>query len=488
MPVVTSAIAARHPSPIFRPAPTDDLGVETPLWWVYRLSQRLARESVGFIQQKSDGELVMRDGMAKLARYYDGQFDLPFIRDPDVAAEYRAMLERSRSNFMRLVVNVPAERSRVIGLRINDENEDIADAETWDIWRRNDLDAWFPVGVQTALAQRRAYWSVWWGDGDGAKVALEDPQQVIVEHRPDDRTVRAAGLKMWLDDWTGETYANLALPDAIYRFRWGPPPGRPNGTDGWYERAEPLTNPLGVVPYVPMVNHPDLHHVGVSEIEDVIPVQDRINQTLFNRQVAEHLSAFRQKWATGLEIPEVDGEAIEPYKAAIDKLWVSPDSQSRFGQFDATDLTNYHRTIEQDLEHLSVLTRTPRHVFMHQGQAPSGDAMKSDEAGLVAKVKGQWSSFGPAMLEVLALARQVEGMTTPLQSEIVWADPEWQTFGQLVDGIVKLKDARMVSARWGREKLGMTVAEMRRVEAEILEEDLLGFEDPLFAPPAPADE
>lgn len=460
------------------PAPVpNDLGAGTPLWWVYRLAQRLERETIGFIDQCADGVLVYRVGSAKLQRYYDGHFDLPWIKSTAVAEAYCELLRHSKSNFMRIVADVAAERVNVLGLRLPGDDE-AADSDTWDIWSRNDMPFWFPIAVQTALVQRRAYWSVWWAGDRMAKIALEDPQQVIVEHDQNDRSKRAAALKLWVDDWTGSKLANLYLPDSIHRFEWR---SSPAGTTGWYPRQAAERNPLGVVPIVPMVNKPGLHGRGVSRIEDVLDAQDRINQTLANEQVAEYLSAFRQKWATGLEIPVDDstGKAVQPFEAALDALWTSPEPTSRFGQFEATDLSNYWQSIEGNLEHISVLTRTPRHAFVHQGQAPSGDALKSDEAGLVADVKGMRSPFGSAVREVLSLARRIEGRDTPYDSEIVWADPEWQTLGQLVDAQVKMLSTGMSSLDYSREQVGMTPATIKRVRAEVQRDQL---EREAFAP------
>lgn len=454
-----------------------DLGVGTPLWWVYRLAQRLERETIGFIEQCADGVLVYRVGSARLQRYYEGHFDLPWIKSAKVAEAYCELLRRSKSNFMRIVADVAAERVNVLGLRLPGDDEP-ADSDTWDIWSRNDMSFQFPVAVQTALVQRRAYWSVWWDGEKRAKIAVEDPQQVIVEHDSTDRRRRAAALKMWVDDWTGDKFANLYLPDEIHRFAWTKSPA---GHMGWYPRQEMERNRLGVVPIVPMVHKPGLHGRGVSRIEDVLDAQDRINQTLANEQVAEYLSAFKQKWATGLEIPvdETTGKPVQPFEAALEALWVSPDAQSKFGQFEATDLSNYWQAIEGNLEHISVLTRTPRHAFVHQGQAPSGDALKSDEAGLVADVKGMRSPFGSSIREVLALARRIEGMDTPFDSEIVWADPEWQTLGQLVDAQVKMLSVGMASLDYSREQVGMTPATIKRVRAEVQRDQL---EREAFAP------
>ena len=455
------------------PNPPAEQGVGSPLWWVYRLTQRLQREIIGYHRRDADGVFMKQEGLARLRRYYEGHFDLPWVRDEKVGAAYLALLDKSRSNFMRLVVDTAAERSTPIGFRIPGDDE-VADSESWDIWLRNGLDVSVPSAFTMSLVERRSFLSVWWDNGR-ARIAIEDPQQCWVEYVPGDPRRRAAGIKTWVDDWTGTTKANLYLPGRLHFFEWVDRQGQPAG---WYERQPAERNRLGVVPLIPMMNKPTIREDGYSAIEDLIPIQDRINQTLFNRQVAEHLAAFRQKWATGLEIPEdpETGEQVMDFKASIDSRWIAPGADgagAKFGQFDATDLANYHKTIEQDLEHVSVISRTPRHVFLHQGQAPSGDAMKADEAGLVAKVKGMWPSFGGAIREAVSLARQIDGLSTPMGSEIVWADPEWQTFAQLVDGHVKLVAERLESLDYAREKLGMTPAAIARVKREIMQDDML---------------
>jgi hypothetical protein len=159
MPVISS-LPIGLPFPKYGPPPPDDADIGSPLWWVHRLANRLSLEQSGFVTVTADATYVLRVGTARLDRYVRGDFDLPWVPDAQVAAEYRAMLERSRSNFMRLVVSNAAERSRPLGLRFPDDQE-TADTESWDIWQRNDMDAQFPVAVETALAQRKAYWSVW---------------------------------------------------------------------------------------------------------------------------------------------------------------------------------------------------------------------------------------------------------------------------------------------------------------------------------------
>lgn len=444
------------------------------LAWLYRLDNRLAAERNGRITQEADGSYVMRPGLSLLDAYYSGHHPLPEVVDDETRERYLEFMRRSRTNYMQIVIDAEVQRLRWQGVRVGVGPEAKPDAQTWDLLTSNGIDALFPTAAQVAITQRRAYWSIWYGPNGSnePQIALEDPCQTIVEYAPGDRRKRAAGLKTWIDDWTGVRFANVLLPDMIHRFAWddGTSNNRPSG---WYEREAPEVNLLGVVPLIPMVNRPTLNldPDGRSELESLIPIQDRINQTALNRQVAEHHSAFRQKWATGMKIPlDEDGKPIQTHKAAIDSFWVNTDPAGKWGEFGATDLANYSGAKESDIQDVSVISATPRHYFTVNGQAPSGDSMKSADAGLVAKCETFLTTSGtPALAELTFLARKIKGL--PEQPVMpIYGDPEYQTFAQLVDGNVKLAEARIISLKYAREQIGMSPLDADRVAAEIAEE------------------
>jgi hypothetical protein len=56
-----------------------------------------------------------------------------------------------------------------------------------------------------------------------------------------------------------------------------------------------------------------------------------------------------------MDIP-VDPETnkpIEPFKAAVDRLWMAEDDGVKFGEFGATDLAPYIKAVESDIQHLA---------------------------------------------------------------------------------------------------------------------------------------
>lgn len=464
----------------------------SPVWWLHRMAGRLMADQP---------RMVLMD------RYYRGDHPLPFV-PRTLKSEFQAMLARSRSNFMRLVCDAPAQRLRVQGFR--PEGSEADDPAVWDRWRASGMDSDINLAISDALVMGRSPLSVWRSDSDDqARIRVEDPRGVIVAYDAQDRHRRVAALRMWVDDWTGHIRADVWLPDACYRFTtartavlastqwpqvWQPAAPiddlevarwaqtrreEPVAFDSWHHQwteVDALPNRYGVVPFVELVNRPSIAMWpnGESELDDVYLVQDRINSTIFNRELAAWTTAYRQKWATGLEIPvDAAGEPIEPFQAAIDRLWVSEDDRTKFGEFGATDLNPFNQSIEVDVQHIAVQKQIPRHYFLQQGQDPSGDSMKSAETGLNARVYGMQPILAEPLREVNALADLMDGVSSPGRLDVVWGDPETRTMGETTDAVIKQLAAGIITVRVAQERLGYSPAEISRMATDLAQERLL---------------
>lgn len=456
-----------------------------PAWWLHRLVGQL---------------LVDRPRMVLMDRYYRGNHPIP--RMPrELESEYKRMLVQSRSNFMSVVVEAPAERLNVQGFRSRGAED--ADDAAWEWWLDNGMDVDANLVITNALAMGRGYLAVEKdSDADEPRVQIIDPRMAMVEMDPSNRQRRAAGLRLWHDDWTGNVMADVWIDgDACYHFAakaervlrstlwpqsWEPAfpiddrivrltdlelreePAATLGQwcTGWLA-LDFDTSSRGEVPLVPLVNRPSTlkRPDGESEIDDVYLTQDRINEMLFNRSLAAFTAAFQQKWATGIDIPtDETGKAIQPFKAAVDRLWADTSPDAAFGAFPATDLKNYIAAIEEDVQHIAVQTRTPRHYFLQQGQSPSGDAIKSAEAGLVAKVNEKQRIYGRSFAEVIRLRNVLGGNEGAKPVEVIWADPEFRTLAELSDAVIKQHQVGLLPIRSAREKLQYSPSEIDRME------------------------
>lgn len=428
--------------------------VGSPLWWVQRLEKRLK-------DQVHDAEL--------LGRYYEGDHPLPVAHDRAREA-FQRLLRQSRANWCGLIIDAVAERLHVDGFRMETTDE-AADADAWGIWQRNGMDAESELVHVEALICGESYVTVW-SDPDDVETPLitaEHPTQMVIDTMPGRRQLVAAAMKVWEDDWSGETHATLYLPDGIWKYR------RRSSNTKWTEREESIANPLGEVPVVPFRNRPRLLAGGRSEIDDVLDIQDRINKTILDRLMAGEFAAFRQRWATGMEIPTDDeGNAVEPFRSAVDRLWISEDPETTFGEFSATDLGPYIDAVEADVQHMAAISRTPPHYLLGKMLNISGDALKAAESGLASKAKSRTRHFGEAWEKVMRLAFAVldDPRAKVQDSQTIWSDVETRTEGERVDALTKMATLGVPrAALW--ERWGASQQEIARWRDLQLEESLI---------------
>jgi hypothetical protein len=411
--------------------------------------------------------------------YYEGDHPLP--RAPKAARDaYRRLLKQSRTNWVQLVIDSVAERLEVVGFRFGDQN---GDDDAWAIWQANQMDADAELAQTDALTCGVNYVSVWPNDDSpvGVYIAPEHPTQTIVAFDPAMRRNRVAALKAWVEP--NALHCWLTLPEFTYEWVavgnmpfWSTTTATaPIIGAGWELVAEGV-NPLGVVPIVELRPWPRTQPLrigelpGRSEMDGVTDVQDRINTTIFNRMMATEYAAFRQKWATGMQLPTardpVTGEPltdpntgdpmhVSPFEIAVDRLLVAEDADVHFGEFSESDLTGYIKAVEADVRHLAAVTKTPPHYLLGEIVNASGDALKAAETGLVSKVRRRASHFGEGWEEVMRCAFLALGdpRAQDFQAEVLWADFETRSEAQLVDALTKMATLgvpyEVLWQRWG---------------------------------------
>lgn len=449
------------------PIPTNEVG--SPGWWLKRLKAKLdARQAE----------------LKKYNDYYSGKHRLAFA-SPKFRQAFGGLFDAFADNWTELVVNAVEERLNVEGFRLGRETK--GDRRAWDIWQANGLDADSQIAHLEALICSEAYGLVdpFTEAGQIPEITIEHPTQTIVEYSPGSRKKRAAALKCWVED-DGRKMSTLYLPDEIWKFE-APKSGTTIQSYNLRvvpgEAESPLPNPLGVVPVVPLVNRQRWAPGGESEIAQVIPLQDAVNKLVSDMLLASEFGAFRQKWATGLEIPE-DPEThqpLEPFKTAVDRLWTSDQEGTKFGEFSATDLQNFVLAIELIVQHIASQTRTPPHYFYLKGNFPSGEAIKSAETGLVAKAKRKTTAFGEGWEEVMRLAFQASGdrrKSMVMNTETIWGDPESRSESELADAVMKRR-ALGVPLQQCWEDLGYSQVQIERFKAMLAEEKALGVTIPV---------
>jgi hypothetical protein len=449
--------------------------IGSPDWWRARLLKRLRRRAaLG----------------AEYQEFFDGRQPLAFASDK-FAEVFGRRYSRLPANFMPLVVDAERERLVVQGFRFR--NAQSGDRETWRIWQDNQLDAESQIAHEIALVKGEAYTLVAPSTTDRSPlITIEDPAEVVLETAPGNRRRRLAALKVFTDD-DGYPRCYLYLPDFVLQWR-----GTQRRTDDATLSLDSITwqvvvdedgnvaaeNPLGVVPVVPLLNHPRRDGTGRSEIAPVMGSQHAINKLRFDALVASEFTAFRQRWATNIDVP-VDpdtGQPIRPFRPGVDNIWIArrptPEEvaeygdnppEPRFGEFGASDLRPYIDMIRQEVGGMASISRTPYHYLLGEPTSvpPSGESLKSSEAPLVRKVAAQAIHFGEGWEETMrvALIAVGQGSKARTDGETIWADPETRNEAARTDSVIKQYQVGLLPREVALEELGYSQQQIERIKS-----------------------
>lgn len=426
-----------------------------------------------------------------LEAYYRGDHNLAFASNKFREA-FGGLFTSFADNFCRLVPDAVHERLTVQGFRMGTNQP--ADDAAWRIWQANGLDVKSSQAFREALIKGEAAFSVWAGpDPKTPLIRVETADQMVVSIDPGSGQ-RLAALKRWVGI-DGHYYVTLFLPDRVEKYRSDAPASKiatpvvvkVNGAEtetvdaGFWKRYDrwekrqmpgeewPIPNPLKVVPVIPIINMPRLDGTGEAEHQAVMPLQDAINKEVADMLVASEFAAFRQKWATGVEIPtdETTGEPIEDMRAAVSRAWMTDNKDARFGDFEATDLDNYTKAIEMLIQHVATISRTPPHYLLSTGVMPNDESQAAAETGLIAKVKDRMRDYSEPLEEMMRLAFRIAGdeeKASVIDSEVIWANPEYRSVNELMNALM-LEQKLGVPNEILWEKIGYSPQQIERIKA-----------------------
>lgn len=427
----------------------------SPKWWLARL----------------EAELDARRPAMDLHREFVDDVH-PSVQSPETSAKFVRMSGLATHNLTGLAVEATGERMVVEGVRIGDEPD--ADKAVWDdIWQRSDFDEGSQDAITAALVYGRSCVSVVPPSGGrGARLAYEDPRETVVAYSPDG-TQRVAALKKFVDEWTGDLFGTLYLPNVIVRMKADAsiPPMAGDATR-WIARPLPrggeayTPNPLGEVPIFELQNR--LTGSIRSEVAPLVTPQKLLNHTIFNAQAVAEYGAFRQKWATGIEVPRdpETGKPLAPYEAHVSKLFVAEGTEARFGDFGASEVKPHLDFAQAIAEHMARLARIPITYFLPASNL-SSESLALLISGLVKKCERRVKGYEPALEGAVRLAMRAngDGRADVANIEVKWAEMETRSMAQAADAAVKLTqgDNPVITPQTAQERyLGMSQTERDR--------------------------
>jgi hypothetical protein len=202
---------------------------------------------------------------------------------------------------------------------------------------------------------------------------------------------------------------------------------------------------LGVCPVVRFLeSFDDLDDGPQGIVYPMLPAQRQLNQTTFGLLMAQHYAAFRQRWVTGMALPEdADGNPVEPWNAAVNRVWQAESPDTRFGDFAETSLDGYLNSRDKALLFIASVRQVPPHTLVVGNSVSnvSAEALAALEAGHQLDIGEHKTAFGEGAEQMLRLGGLVMGDTDTWRdtsAQVVWRDTTPRSQAQVADALGKL--------------------------------------------------
>lgn len=415
-------------------------------------------------------------------RYYSGDQPLAFMA-PEIAAQVGDRLSPMVINWPETIVDSVNRRVKPLGFLLG--SGATADEELARIFAANGMFDDAPLGQVDALVHGLAFISVWGNDEDPTTptMTFESSHQVAASYIPGtgDRVLRDV-VKRWQDE--DVTRAYLYTADRVFKYRstaqaWGAV-AHHFEVDG-----DPVDNPLGAVPFVPMVNRGRLlNRAGRSELASIAPIADGVNKIATDMMVTSEYYAAPRRWMTGVEIP-TDPDLRERFRAemkarqeeaAKSKVWMGGQNV-QYGQFPEASLDGFVRAINLLTSALaSIGGLPPDDLGLNQVNPASAEARRAAETVLVLRAEEKQSAFGRAYVRAMRLALAArDGIplralpTEFAQMAVDWKDPATPAIAQAMDAAVKGHESGIYDTEAAQQRVGMGPAERSAMKARAAE-------------------
>jgi hypothetical protein len=413
-------------------------------------------------------------------RYYEGRHDLAFATDK-FRNTFGSLFREFALNLCPAICDAVRDKLRVTGFSVESDGRigsrhvskstvpmgRDTESEARIVWNTNRMQLRAGEIHKEALKCGDAY-AIVWPDGRGRAAIYPNRASscsVIYDEERPGTIVRAA--KYWR---AGDKHVrlNLFFPDRIEKYVSKdtceaalPEAG---GFTAFGDPAAVVANPYGAVPVFHFANNTDLGLPGRSELEPAIPVQDGLNKSVLDMLVAMEYAAFRQRWAAGIEIEYDDaGNAVAPFKAGVDHIWMSQNADTRFGDFNTAELDQFLKVKDSFRVDMALITGTPLHYFTPNiAGYRSGENLKRSESRFLAKVRDRQEAFGQVWADVMRFALAVEDRGADVRLRTEWEDPAPMSERELLENIL-LKKQIGIAAEQALIEAGYGEADAKRM-------------------------
>lgn len=394
-------------------------------------------------------------------RYFHGEHLEPYAPQ-NSSEQIRDLQDRSITNWIPLLVNLPMQVSYVEGYRRGESympgDSKAGDGELrrfapeYAEWQRNRMDGKQATIYKAALLYGQSFVVVDTVHPSGRPrvdilstrhtiAFFDDPvndirPRIVLTIKSVARDENTPGLAILWDD----TYRyELALNDKGEFSFVGE--AVPHGTDA-----------CPVIRYTCGAPDDEGRSQGVVN-QTLIALQDRVNQAAFSTNITADFGAFKVRTAAGLQVNyKINAETGEPLLDAAGnpvpepivvsqaKMLVSQSPDTKFGQLDETPLAGYLANEDQATKNLAAIAQFPLHALIGNVSNLSAEALAALEQQFMRQLQSFQVSWGESHEELFRLLAEAAGDTegaTSYGGEVRWRDMTSKAFGAVMDGLGK---------------------------------------------------
>jgi hypothetical protein len=271
--------------------------------------------------------------------------------------------------------------------------------------------------------------------------AYDGSEGVKVTYATSGRRDIAFASKRWreTDPETGKTWKrlNIYTPNEIYKYRSGS-----EGEYGWMPHQEeadpswPLAWPVGIVPVVHFRHDDDGSEWGISELDDLIPVQNALNKSVLDLLEGADKTAYQVITLSG---GKADGIEVAPRQ-----ILYHPSPDATWGSIDAGDIEKLIRLKNDFIVSMAQMAQVPLSYFQITGQIASAETQRADDTGLVSKVESEAVSLGNSWEDVMWLCHAMEREFGTGNRPLDHISTQWASFERVDKLATELKRSEIV--------------------------------------------
>lgn len=355
-------------------------------------------------------------------------------------------------NVPALAVDEPTRRQRLRAFQRRDQAG--ADPVLREAWEANNLDSQAPLAAKDRAVYGRTFVSVSTNEEDPTHplVLVENPAEMACLVDPRRRRMTAA-LRRWRrDDFSVHSSETLYLPD---RTVWI------DSDAGRRAVVDVDLHNLGRVPVVMFLNRPRAGRwQGTSEMEPVLGLTDGIARLITNMLVASETHAVPDKWAIGVsrgDFVDEHGKPLPTWETYFSAIKATSNPDARFGQFSASDLKNFHDSVNNMLSWCAASLGLPLRYTGQQSVNPAAEgAIRADESRLIKNTELMNAADGDSWAWVGALYERFRtGEWLPANElRVLWDNPATPTLAERADAMTKLHTQGLISREGVWDELG----------------------------------